>query len=68
MEWIKCSERMPEIGESVIGWNGWAIRNCSYRINTYAKTEKGRQPRFEVSEGIWHRVTHWMPLPEPPTE
>jgi len=68
MEWIKCSERMPDVGQGVIGWNGYAIRGCRYRSNTYAKTEKGRQPRFEVTEGIWHGVTHWMPLPEPPTE
>ncbi|EHB0511572.1 DUF551 domain-containing protein [Escherichia coli] len=54
--WISCSERMPEIRQTVIGWNG------------YAKTQKGREPRFEILTGIWHGVTHWMPLPEPPQE
>ncbi|MBF2850354.1 DUF551 domain-containing protein, partial [Escherichia coli] len=24
--------------------------------------------RFETLTGIWHGVTHWMPLPEPPQE
>ncbi|EEQ7740323.1 DUF551 domain-containing protein [Escherichia coli] len=66
--WISCSERMPEIRQTVIGWNGYAVRQCVYTRNEYAKTQKGREPRFETSTGIWHGVTHWMPLPEPPQE
>ncbi|MBB9114327.1 DUF551 domain-containing protein [Escherichia coli] len=66
--WISCSERMPEIRQTVIGWNGYAVRQCVYTRNEYAKTQKGREPRFETSTGIWHGVTHWMTLPEPPKE
>ncbi|MGQ4240853.1 ead/Ea22-like family protein [Escherichia coli] len=66
--WISCSDRMPEIRQTVIGWNGYAVRQCVYTRNEYAKTQKGREPRFETSTGIWHGVTHWMPLPEPPQE
>ncbi|HCT1784961.1 TPA: DUF550 domain-containing protein [Escherichia coli] len=66
--WISCSERMPEIRQTVIGWNGYAVRQCVYTRNKYAKTQKGREPRFEILTGIWHGVTHWMPLPEPPQE
>ncbi|EFJ2858546.1 DUF551 domain-containing protein [Escherichia marmotae] len=66
--WISCSERMPEIRQTVMGWNGYAVRQCVYTRNEYAKTQKGREPRFETSTGIWHGVTHWMPLPEPPQE
>ena len=66
--WISCSERMPEIRQTVIGWNGYAVRQCVYTRNEYAKTQKGRDPRFEILTGIWHGVTHWMPLPEPPQE
>ena len=66
--WISCSERMPEIRQTVIGWNGYAVRQCVYTRNEYAKTQKGRDPRFETLTGIWHGVTHWMPLPEPPQE
>ncbi|MEC9709469.1 DUF551 domain-containing protein [Escherichia marmotae] len=61
--WISCSERMPEIRQTVIGWNGYAVRQCVYTRNEYAKTQKGREPRFETLTGIWHGVTHWMPLP-----
>lgn len=64
--WISCSDRMPEIRQTVIGWNGYAVRQCVYTRNEYAKTQKGREPRFETLTGIWHGVTHWMPLPEPP--
>nr|WP_250908151.1 dATP/dGTP pyrophosphohydrolase domain-containing protein [Escherichia coli] len=66
--WISCSDRMPEIRQTVIGWNGYAVRRCVYTRNEYAKTQKGREPRFEILTGIWHGVTHWMPLPEPPQE
>ncbi|HCY2325973.1 TPA: DUF551 domain-containing protein [Escherichia coli] len=66
--WISCSERMPEIRQTVMGWNGYAVRQCVYTRNEYAKTQKGREPRFETLTGIWHGVTHWMPLPEPPQE
>ncbi|MGP2117421.1 DUF551 domain-containing protein [Escherichia coli] len=66
--WISCSERMPEIRQTVIGWNGYAVRQCVYTRNEYAKTQKGREPRFEILTGIWHGVTHWMPIPEPPQQ
>ncbi|EAM5883177.1 DUF551 domain-containing protein, partial [Salmonella enterica] len=65
---ISCSERMPEIRQTVIGWNGYAVRQCVYTRNEYAKTQKGREPRFETLTGIWHGVTHWMSLPEPPEQ
>ncbi|MGE9716725.1 DUF551 domain-containing protein, partial [Escherichia coli] len=39
--WISCSERMPEIRQTVIGWNGYAVRQCVYTRNEYAKTQKG---------------------------
>lgn len=48
MEWIKCSDRMPEIRKTVIGWNGYGVRQCVYTRNDYAKTPKGREPRFEI--------------------
>ena len=67
-EWIKCSERLPDVGQSVIGWNGFAIVQVKYRSNTYAKTDKGRLPRFESSAGIWSGCTHWQPLPPPPVD
>lgn len=69
MEWIKCSERMPEIGNRVIVTiEGKYVRCASYTQWDGAKTERGRAPRFEDLRRIVHGVTHWMPLPEPPSE
>ncbi|EPN3764032.1 DUF551 domain-containing protein, partial [Escherichia coli] len=48
---------MPEIRQTVIGWNEYAVRQCVYTRNEYAKTQKGREPRFETLTGIWHGVT-----------
>jgi hypothetical protein len=67
-EWIKCSERMPPVGTKLLTWNGWFIVQAEYRSNEHAKTEKGRQPRFENFRGIMSSVTHRMPLPEPPAD
>lgn len=50
--WISCSERMPEIRQTVIGWNGYAVRQCVYTRNEYAKTQKGRDlPKAKVIHG-----------------
>lgn len=65
--WIKCSERMPDVGSSVlVVIQGKYVHKGHYSQWTGAKTEKGRKPRFEDLRGILRDVTHWMPLPEPP--
>ena len=69
MEWIKCSERLPEESSHlrILLWNGSYIRygkwlstdcsgkNCDWH-DDYDNRIKGK------------KITHWMPLPEPPTE
>lgn len=78
--WVPVKERMPEIDYTKApyyryvktiarGKNG----DCGelwYRSNGYAKTEKGRIPRWELPNGRKYdeKVTHWMPLPEPGEE
>ena len=65
MSWIKCSERMPDETQQVLGW-GKALG--------FALVEKG-------SRGWWlcvddgdpyisgaYAPTHWHPLPEPPND
>lgn len=69
MGWIKCSDRMPDTGSRVmVAMNGKFVTVASYTQWPGAKTEKGRAPRFEDLRGIVHNVTHWQPLPSPPTE
>ena len=56
-EWIQCSERMPEFGQSVIASDG----DRMWTDTTY-----------DFGDGICFyyeddgRATHWMPLPEMP--
>ena len=61
-EWISVEERLPE--ES-----GYTIVFCAdgeLRHVTFAKYQK-TQKRWDLTgaRSYW-RVTHWMPLPEPP--
>ncbi|EAC1506304.1 TPA: DUF551 domain-containing protein [Escherichia coli] len=67
--WISCSERMPNDKQYVWCWGksyGWTecdtfegYYDCS-RNKWWAVTDNGEEPES--------KVTHWMPLPEPPQE
>jgi hypothetical protein len=75
-EWIKCSDRLPEIDYSapeysryvrVLAARGETVVEMSYASNGFAKTEKGRAPRWEHAGRLaFFTPTHWMPLPPPP--
>ena len=54
--WIKCSERMPEPDQLVLMWL------VDPQINK-ASAWVGHGSGF-----IFERATHWMPLPDPPTD
>ena len=67
--WISCSERMPNDKQYVWCWGksyGWT--ECDTfegyydwsRNKWWAVTDDGEEPAS--------KVTHWMPLPEPPWE
>lgn len=67
--WISCSERMPNDKQYVWCWGksyGWTECNTfeGYydwsRNKWWAVTDDGEEPAS--------KVTHWMPLPEPPKE
>ncbi|RBL52281.1 hypothetical protein CCZ15_25190 [Escherichia coli] len=67
--WISCSERMPDDKQYVWCWGksyGWTECNTfeGYydwsRNKWWAVTDDGEEPAS--------KVTHWMPLPEPPQE
>lgn len=75
-KWIPVVERLPDIDYSaptykwyknVIGaWDG-GVAEVKYAANGYAKTEKGKAPRFEWNGRICpFEITHWMPLPDRP--
>ncbi|ENV3431953.1 DUF551 domain-containing protein [Escherichia coli] len=67
--WISCSERIPDDKQYVWCWGksyGWT--ECDTfegyydwsRNKWWAVTDDGEEPAS--------KVTHWMPLPEPPQE
>ncbi|MCB8823584.1 DUF551 domain-containing protein [Escherichia coli] len=67
--WISCSEQMPNDKQYVWCWGksyGWTECNTfeGYydwsRNKWWAVTDDGEDPAS--------KVTHWMPLPEPPQE
>lgn len=57
--WIACSERLPEDGELVL------IAHVSGSV--YIADREGKY--WAEDSGEWYddeKVTHWMPMPEPP--
>ena len=71
-KWIPVTERLPDAGKKVLvfayGYDTITARMCK-------KTESG-YPVFECKgyDGIYRemamagRITHWMPIPEPPKD
>lgn len=64
-EWISITDRLPEIGEDIL------IRvKCSSYYNVEQGLYKGNNEWincwFSIRNENLYRVTHWMPLPEPP--
>ena len=58
-DWVKCSERMPEFGQSVTVYDG-------DRMWTDTTYDFGDGLCFYYDDD--GRATHWMPLPAPPAE
>jgi hypothetical protein len=55
-EWIKCGDRLPEKHEFIlIAWDG-------EQYFPYDKIER----KTMTTQGKKSKITHWMPLPEPP--
>ena len=67
MEWISVKERVPELNSAVLGYaprygNIFAVYYdsvCRWIVWSPTSNEI-----FPASQG---EITHWMPLPEPPT-
>jgi len=72
MDWIKLETEKPTIGQTVFSWGKQGMRICIYtnEIGFFGKPKK--EAKFSNLMSKWRiideDVTHWMPLPKPPTE
>jgi len=72
--WISVGERLPELNNAnhfqvrcLVWCKSGGVCEMTYEINTYAKQERNRQPRWKWQGMIAMREdTHWMPLPPGP--
>lgn len=56
-KWIPVTERLPERGQEVIVYSGGVLSPTVFAYHFWNEC-------FDS----WARITHWMPLPEPPKE
>ncbi|MFR4340061.1 MAG: hypothetical protein DBX91_14110 [Subdoligranulum variabile] len=72
MEWIKCSERLPhaECGESenALTVSGAGVVRVLCFDGACWCYPNGNLYEVEPESYNEQRITHWMPLPEPPQE
>ena len=65
-QWISVKDEMPEQGQKVLVFRPYAhekpYKDPNYKICTYAGEDIFINSHFE------HEITHWMPLPKPPTK
>ena len=65
-EWISVDDRLPEdsndgFADAVLVTDGF-IQHMAYFVGgEWRFAESG-----EIKEPMWYRITHWMPMPEPP--
>lgn len=66
-EWISVNDRLPE---DDLPSNRKVVKVLTYSSNGLIRTEtRMKEKHYHDKEWSWgrgHRVTHWMPLQEPP--
>ena len=70
-EWISVEDRMPEIDEFVLVLRAWdgKLSQCVDKLELHHDCEEpeGKQDWYDFLYSHICEVTHWQPLPEPPT-
>ena len=67
MEWISIKERLPEGGEWVLVIASDGDYEVAYTHDSRENLERD-DFTFLTSHSCAWKVTHWMPLPDPPKE
>lgn len=67
-DWIKCSDRLPKVGERVLVCSVYgAVQHCAYYRDADDDNDFW-QDTYDLADGrALDEVTHWMPLPAAPT-
>ena len=67
-KWIPVTERLPDkMGKYICQYVfGQETKYAFYQVLWYFTTVE--KPHFQHEGSMGLRVTHWMPLPEPPKE
>ena len=65
-EWISVKDRLPEdsndgFADAVLVTDGFVQHMAYFVGGEWRFAESG-----EIKEPMWYRITHWMPLPQPP--
>jgi hypothetical protein len=63
-EWISVKDRLPEPETLVLSWDGKYIQ-IEY-FGFFFGFEFGPATNDPVFTNKGYKITHWMPLPEPP--
>lgn len=65
--WIPCSERLPDVDDNYLCAFHFEAGNKNY-ASTLFFYATDPSPHFQCEDIRLLKVTHWMPLPEPPEE
>ena len=69
MRWIPVEERLPEESDGMVLFTNGKAVTSGYRNHMFRMSgEEGIYAPAIRKGGGYMRVTHWMPLPEPPKE
>ena len=65
-EWFSVKDRLPEysndgFADAVLVTDGFVQHMAYFVGGEWRFAESG-----EIKEPMWYRITHWMPLPQPP--
>ena len=65
-EWNSVDDRLPEysndgFADAVLVTDGFVQHMAYFVGGEWRFAESG-----EIKEPMWYRITHWMPLPQPP--